>query len=291
MTDSLVQIVVWLSRLADGMGRFALAPIAWMPGWLSATVVSAATAILLLVVFKHTSRQLAIKRVRDDIQAQLLAVRLFKDNVLVTFRAEGRILLGAVRLMLLAVVPMLVMTLPVCLLLAQLALWYQCRPLGVGEETVVTVTIRDGRAAQSRTPTWGHWSAAEICMEPSPGIEVTAGPIRVLSKRQICWGVKGRKKGRYRLAFQVGPCTACKQLVVGDGFMRLDAKRPSWNWSDVLLHPAEPPFRPESPVASIEIAYPDRQSWVCGTNGWVVYWLGASMLFAFCVRPWLHVRI
>ena len=44
------------------------------------------------VVFKYTSNQRAIKRARDDIKAHLLALKLFKENTRVIFRAQGRIL-------------------------------------------------------------------------------------------------------------------------------------------------------------------------------------------------------
>ena len=61
--DVLTRMVVWLNALANGLGGLLLAPIAVLPGWLSATVVAAVTGVLLLVVFKYTSNQRGIKRV------------------------------------------------------------------------------------------------------------------------------------------------------------------------------------------------------------------------------------
>lgn len=281
MTDVLVQIVAWLNLLANALGRFLLAPVAWLPGWLSATIVSAATGVLLLVVFKYTSHQRAIKRVRDDIKAHLLAVKLFKDSVSVTLRAQGRILLGALRLMVLSVVPMLVMIVPVCLLLGQLALWYQSRPLQVGEEAVVTVTL-NGEIESS-------WP--EVRLQPTSAAEVTVGPVRVLSQREICWNLKAREVGYHQVLFQVGPQTSRKELAIGDRFMRLSTKRPGWSWSDMLLHPSEPAFRPDSRVRSIEIDYPERESYISGTDWWVAYWFVMSMVAALCFRPMLNVSI
>ena len=139
--DVVVQILVWLNALANAVGRFVLAPIGVLPGWLSATIIAAATGLLLLIVYKYTSNQRAIKAVRGDIKAHLLSLKLFKDSASVALRAPGRILLGAFRLLALAVVPMLVMLVPVCLILAQLALWYQARPLRVGEDAVLTLTL------------------------------------------------------------------------------------------------------------------------------------------------------
>ena len=77
------------------------------------------------VVFKYTSNQRAIKRVRDDIKANLLALKLFKDSTAAVWQAQGRLLLGAGWLLVLALVPMAVMIVPVTLILGQLSLWYQ----------------------------------------------------------------------------------------------------------------------------------------------------------------------
>src|SRR5438552_3279583 len=137
--DALAHIVVWVNAAANAVGYWAFAPIGFLPGWLSATLVASVTGVVMLVIFKHTSNQNAIKAARDDIKAQLLAMKLFKESVVVTLKAQARILWGAVRLFVFALVPMVVMAVPVTLVLAQLALWYQARPLQIGEDAVVTM--------------------------------------------------------------------------------------------------------------------------------------------------------
>src|SRR5262245_32425105 len=139
--DVLAQVVVWLNAISNALGSVVLAPIGVLPGWLSATLVAVGSGLLFLVAFKYTSNQRAIKAVRSDIKANLLALKLFKESPWVTLRAQGRVLWGALRSVALAVVPLLVMAVPVCLLLGQVALWYQVRPLPVGEEAVITVKL------------------------------------------------------------------------------------------------------------------------------------------------------
>jgi hypothetical protein len=279
--DAIAQAVAWLNAVADAVGRRALAPIGLLPGWLSATIVAAVTGLGLLAVFKYTSSQRAIRRVRSDVKAHLLALKLFKESTSVTLRAQGRILLGAWRLLLLSLVPMLVMIVPVCLLLGQLALWYQSRPLQLGEEAVMTLKLNG--EADSPWP--------EVRLEPSNAMEVAVGPVRVLSQREVCWNVRALESGYHRLAIQVGDRTVDKELAVGDGFMRVSSERPAWCWSEMLLHPGERPFAPDSPVRSLAIDYPERSSWTSGTDWWVVYWLVVSLVAAWCFRPWLKVNI
>jgi len=102
---------------------------------------------------------------------------------------------------------------------------------------------------------------------------------------------KPRQDGYHRLLFRVNGEPVEKQLAVGDGFMRTSSERPGWRWLDILLQPAEPPFRPDTAVRSITIAYPDRPSWTSGTDWWLYYCLAASMFFALCFRPLLKVNL
>jgi hypothetical protein len=279
--DVLVQVVVWLNALANAVGSLLLAPLSVLPGWLSATVVAAATGIVMLIVFKHTSNQQAIKAARDDIKAHLLAMKLFKDSASVILRAQGRILYGALRLLVFAIVPILVMAVPVTMLLAQLALWYQARPLHVDEEAVMTMKL-----AGNGTSSW-----PKVSLQPTEALAVMIGPVRVASKRELCWNIRACTGGQHHLVFQVDGQDIDKELAVGDGFMRVSTQRPGWSWSEALLHPWEQPFRPTSPVQSIEIDYPTRSSWTSGSNSWVIYWFVVSLIAAFCFRKVVGVNL
>jgi hypothetical protein len=278
--DALAQVVVRLNAAANDAG-VVLAPLALLPGWLSATLVAVISGVLLLAVFKYTSQQRAIRAVRNDIQANLLALKLFKDFAPETVRAQGRILRGALWLFLLAVVPMLVMVVPVSLLWGQLALWYEARPLRVGEEAVVSLQL--GGDAD------GPWP--EVKLSPTDAVETTVGPVRVRSRRAVYWNIKARTAGSHRLVFEVDGQAADKQLAVGNGFMRVSTRRPGWDWWEILLNPEEQPFAADSPVRAIAIDYPERPGWTCGTGWWMYYWLAVSLVAALCFRRLLNVNV
>jgi hypothetical protein len=277
----MTQIVVWLNAMANACASVLLAPIAMLPGWLSATLVAAVTGVLMLVAFKHTSNQRAIKRARATIKANLLALSLFKDSAAVSLRSQGRILLGAGQLLILAIVPMLVMLVPMCLCLGQLALWYQARPLRVDEEAVVTLRLADGASD----------AAMAAHLATNSEFAITAGPVRVPSKHMVCWNVQARHPGSHRLTFEVAGQQYEKEFVAGDGFMPVSLERPAWDWSQALLHPREAPFPPDSPLQGIEINYPQRQGFASGSRTWVIYWFAASMVAAFAAKPLLKVSL
>ncbi|MBM4088641.1 MAG: hypothetical protein FJ276_04320 [Planctomycetes bacterium] len=274
----MTELVIQLNRLANWCGQYALAPIAVLPGWLSATLVALATAAFTLIIFRYTSDQVAVKRARDQITANLLALWLFQDNVGLGLRCQGRLFAAACRLPLLAVVPMLVMIVPCCLLLGQLALWYEARPLRVGEEAVLTVLLSGG-----------HGELPEVQLEPSAAAESRIGPVRVPGRRMVCWNLRAQREGHHCLSLDVAGRKLEKELAIGHGFMRVSSRRPARHWLELLVHPCEPPLPPDSAVEAIVIDYPDRDGWSSGTGSWLVYWFAASMIAALCLRPWLDV--
>jgi hypothetical protein len=274
-------LAAWLNSLANALGLVFLAPVAYLPGWLSATLVASVTGVLMLIVFKYTSNQRAIQGVRNRIKANLLAPKLFKDSASVALQSQGRILVDAFLLIVHALVPMLVMLLPVTLILGQLALWYQSRPLRVGEEAVLVVKLTGD--VDSPWP--------DVRLEESPAFDVEVGPVRVQSQREICWNIQARTNGYHKLVLSVDGQTIEKDLAVGDGFMRVSLERPAMGVQDALLNPWEKPFGSESPVQSIAVAYPERQSWTSGTDWWIFYWFVVSMLSALCFRGVFKVNV
>jgi hypothetical protein len=208
-----------------------------------------------------------------------LTLKLFKNDVRVAMKAQGDLLSGAIQLLKYALVPLLVMMLPATLIYAQLSQWFQQRPLKVGEKTVLTMKLNGDRGG----------SFPDVGLKRTDAVKTLVGPVRIFSKRQVCWTIEASEKGYHLLVLNVNDQTIEKELAVGDGFMRVSTERSEW--SDALLHPGERPFGPDSPVRSIEVDYPERSSWTSGTNYWVIYWFIVSMVAAFCFRRVLKVNV
>ncbi len=117
------------------------------------------------------------------------------------------------------------------------------------------------------------------------------GPVKISAKREILWQLEATQKGYSSIIFQVNGEKIEKSFAVGDGFMRISAERPGWQWTNVMLYPAEKPFASDSLVQSIRIDYPERTSSTGGTNHWLIYFFIASMIFALIFKPFLKVRI
>lgn len=277
----LVPVFAGVNAVVNRVAGLFLSPIGLLPGWLSNTIISAVAGVLMLLVFKYTSNQKAIGRVKDDIKADLLALKLFKDELSVTFRSQGRVFLGSLRLLRYALLPLLVMIVPVSLLLGQMGLWYQWRPLSPGEEALMTMKLTGDPTADM----------PDVQITSLPGAEVVLGPVRVISKREVCWQIRANDPGQHRIVFRVGAEQVDKQLVVGEGFQRTSPVRPGPQWTSLVLHPLEPHFAQGAAVHSISIDYPERDSWTCGTDWWLLYFFVVSLVFALIAKPLLRVRI
>jgi hypothetical protein len=176
---------------------------------------------------------------------------------------------------------MLVLIGPVCMVLAQMGSWYQARPLRP-EDGQVTVQL------QVNGP---PGILPLVTLDPLPAARLLAGPVHVTSRGEIYFKLQPLEPGNHTLVFHVGDGRYEKQMVIGNGFMRVSPKRPGAHLGDVLMYPLEKPFATGDPVQSISIAYPPRDSRIYGTDWWVVYFFLASMAFAVLCKPFLKVRI
>ncbi len=279
--DIIFSLLGGLNIVMNALAGFLLVPVGVLPGWLSITVISAVLGVLLLLIFKYTSNQTAIGHVRDDINANLIAAWLFKDSLAVTIRSQLKMFISSFKLFYYAMIPMLVMILPVTLILAQMGLWYQARPLNLSDEPVV-VKLRLNDSINDFPP---------VRLELSDVFKKTAGPVKIINKKEVFWKLKPLKNGRHELVFDVDGKKFVKQFVVGDGLIKVSLIRSGRSFESLLLHPLEKPFTKDDPVFSIAVEYPDRDSKVCGTDWWIFYFFICSMVFAFAFKPFFNVRI
>jgi len=270
-------LLAFLNPICTALGDVVYAVLSPLPVWIGLSLISALTGVVMLAAFRHTSNQKAIGRVKDDIKANLLALKLYKDELRVTFQSQARLLWAIVRLQRYVLTPVLLMALPMLLALAQMGIRYQWRPLRSGEQTLITMRFGPGAG-----------KSLEVSIGPHPGIAVEVGPVP--GGDSYVWRVRGGTPGRHTLQFRVAGETIEKELVVGDGFERVSALRPNAVWTDQLFHPVERRLAAKSPARSVEILYPSVDSWVYGADYWVVTFFIVSMVVALILAPLFKVR-
>ena len=269
----LTTVVDWLMTLS-----------AEWPPVVTLILISIASGILMAWIFGFTSPQRRLTRAVDLGRAQVLAIKLFKDEL-------GTILSSLVHLfrytglrLWYSVPPMLVMVIPFVLLLAQLARWYEYRPLVRGETAVVEL--------QTTAKDWPKLGG--VVVEPPPQISVETKPLRDDKRQSIFWRIRASQPVNETLRWRWGSDTVEKQITVVDNgnlFRPVNVRRPGPGWWDRLLNPGEPAFGDDSTVQGITIRHPERSTPLLGLDvpWWATFFI-VSILAAMLVRPLLNVQ-
>ncbi|MFH1743006.1 MAG: hypothetical protein ABIH23_28710 [bacterium] len=267
LLTGLFDIVFWPFRALD-------------PIW-AMVFVSLVTGVLMVWMFGKMSDQRSVKRVKDRIRGNLIAVRLYQNDIRVVFRLQGRILRDTLTYMKYSVIPMLVMMVPVVLIMIQLNLRFSVRPLQEGRQTLVIAKVRDASVLNDT-----------IVLKSSEGVAIETSGVRIKSEREIAWRIRAEKPGQYSLVVETGNESVEKNLIVGEGWGSVSALRTGNNLLDVVLYPGEKPIKSSSPVESIEIKYQALSMPVFGWNiHWLVLFFVLSIVFGFALKGPLGVEV
>ncbi len=205
-----------INRFCTIVADAVYAVLSAAPAWFTLTLLSVLLGVAALVVMRYLSNQDAIGRIKDDIKANMLAMKLYKDELAVTFRAVVRVNFGAVKLLLYMLQPMAVMVVPLMFKAAQMAVRYEWRPLHVGETGLLTVRLNDDAPAD------GY----DMTVTTPEGVEAF-DRVRIPSKHEVVWRVRADRPGRHQLAVVAGQEEYAKEMAVGNEAGRVSPRRPT----------------------------------------------------------------
>ncbi len=255
-------------------------------------ILSALIGVLMLLIWRYTSNQKAIKDVRNQIAAHLLATRLFKDNLAVTFRAQRKIVTQALRLLVHSIKPMIIMFIPFVLLMSQIGYHYEFRPFHPGERIHVVATLKPGLDDAALL---GPGSTLKL---PEGLSADRFDPCRAIPIRTADWRLTADRPGAFPLVFGQGSDTL--ELVVhvsdpaqtdADGFVRVSAVR-GGTVLDRVLYSADPSIPESSIYESIQVRYQHRTTPILGYKvHWLLSLFVLSIVFALVFKPFMKVHI
>jgi hypothetical protein len=258
-------------------------PFRGMSPWVGMIIVSLLTGFLMLFIYRHTSNQAGIRSVKDKIKAHLLEIRLFKDNMGVSLKAQGNILLANFRYIAYAFRPLLVMIIPIILILVQLNFWFAYRALEPGETAILKITLAKGQNPLQ----------TEMEIEPSPAFEIETPALRIDEDNSTSWRLRAKEKGVHSIHVRLANQTLVKTITVGQRpLTKISPLKVSRNFLDQVFYPVEKPLPGDAPVKSIEISFPER-----GMNlfGWHIHWLivyfALSIILGFAFKGVFKVEI
>lgn len=274
-------------RASTWAGDAVFAALSWMGPGAALWVLSAALGVLMMVIWRFTSNQRAIADVRRRISADLLATKLFKDNLAVTFRSQRRILWQAVRLLGYSIKPMAIMMVPFVLVMVQIGLRYERRPAPMERALRVTATVKPGRPFMSREV---QAEATRIVLPP--GLRHNPqDPCRAEMLGTVDWRLTAVAPGTHVVELGSAEHPIRVPLVFGDGFERISSVT-GGAWHERLLYSAEPSIPEASVIGAVRVDYPRRRTPMLGFDvHWLVSLFVLSIVFALLVKPLLKVHI
>lgn len=260
-----------------------LAPLTGLPATAVVVGCALASALVVLGVMRVTSNQVALAAVKRRIQAALLEMRLYNDDLRGLLRAQGEVLRHNLTYVGYSLVPLIITAIPLTLVIAQLQAWYGYSGVVPGAPVLVTATL-----------------ARDLGADPmprldAPGAEVVGTPRYFPTLRQVVWRLVPQTPGTTTLTIAPStgaPLTKSLQVASGDVTARRSPFRDRGGFASQLLYPSEPPIETTSAVEVIEVPYTDRTLTVAGLQlHWLVLYVGATFAFVLLLRKPLGVVI
>jgi hypothetical protein len=258
-------------------------PFRNMSSWVGMIFVSFLTALLMLFVFRFTSNQEGIREVKNRIKAHLLEIRLFKDSLIISLKAQGWILRYNLKYIGYSAKPLLVMIIPLILILIQLNLWFGYESLEPSQEAVLKAELREGL----------NLFDAELTIETSSGLEVETPPLRIEENSEVNWRLRAKEAGIHELNIVLNGKEFLKKVAVAQKpLSKISSTKVGRNFIDELLNPGEPPFPGDLPVKSVEIKYPSKHMNLFGWRiHWIIVYFALSIIFGFSFKGIFKVEI
>jgi hypothetical protein len=220
---------------------------------------SLGAALLICLSFRWCANGEKLERARDEMTANLLGVRLFRDQVTVAFACYAR-LAGAAGRYLLHMSPALaVLALPMYLLCRETAARLDRVAPPSGESLLFTASLRPGSALDAAR------------LELPPWIRLTAPPLHAPVLNEITWRLQAHACGSYDVSVWFRKSRASRRIEVCDSLQRLAG-------GEQL--PAD------GSVTSLAIDYAERRLTMAGHDfDWEAPFFILVALFALLLKP------
>ncbi|MFQ5900215.1 MAG: hypothetical protein ACE5IH_01510 [Thermodesulfobacteriota bacterium] len=241
--------------------------------------VSLLTTVIVLPIFKRTSNQEGIKKIKALMMGHILELRLFKDDIRIVLSAQKNILKHNMTYLKYTLKPLVFMMLPVVIIIIQTEVRYENRPLHPGETAVVKVMLNTEKGG-------------DVVLTVPDGLKVETLPLRIDGGKEIYWRVIAEKEGTYSLGLKGLDREVEKKVFVTDKVTRFSPVVLKGGLVGSFLNPGELPLPDDSIVELFEIRYPDGK---VGIFGWNVHWLVLffilTMVFGFVLLKPFRVTI
>lgn len=267
--------------------------LGWAGPFVVVTVVSALVGMLFIMAFPHVSSQNGIKAVKDKIKCNLLAIRLFQDDLGTVFRSTGKTLSWNFGYLGLNMLPMVVLAAPFMVVWFQLNALYAYQPLTAGAEQIVVVELNEQVFKDGVVP-----SAVDIPEVAGLSISHRVN-IADSQAPRIILRVTPTVDGAHDLVFRHAGAEVIKTMEVGTEphrLARIKTATPLTKFADAqdpIVYFGDPVLPGDSFLQTITIDYPPRPLGFMGGGEMsiMIWFVVISMAVGFGLKGLFGVEI
>ncbi len=272
-----------MDKIATGLTRIfdlLFAPFG-AAGWPALVVISLLSGVLLLWLFKLTSRQGVLAERRRVLTGHLFELGLYQDDLHVMGRIQWDLFKANLRYLSASLPSLLVLLPAVLVIVVQLDARYHRRPLQAGETMLVSATVAEGREE----------ALGELGLRPGRNMVVEAGPLVDRVGREVWWRVRAETDQVRDLRITHGDEAWLKSLHPDASRGHVAGARERGGWHHLLLNPTDTALPGDAPVTAIAVDLPRRDTDWAGLPVWLWTFFGVSILGGLAVKRWIKVEM
>ena len=259
-----------LNGLANGLFNLLLWPFEGLGALVTLTVVSIVFMPLSMLFFKRFSSQKGIAAAKGKIKGHMIEIRIYQDDLMVVMKAVGKVMYYNLKYLFLNFAPFIPISVPFVIVVAQLVVRFGFAPIPVEENHLADLRPGQGVMIEVVFDEDSKAKALDLEIVLPEGLAVLSPMVPNAADGIAFMEFAAVKAGSYDVEFKVGGETETKRVVTGTETERLMQPIRTGSFWDQWLWPVEPSFSAASGLASIEIAYPDRQlTWMMDGAGGV----------------------
>src|SRR5512146_1892173 len=164
---------------------FVFLPVASSHALIVLLVLSILTGLVMIVLFGYLSDQKAVHHAKDQLRAQMLAVRLFQDQPQVVLRAYGRIITGTGRYLRASFKPLAVIILPRGALLVSGDRYLGSLPFQTNQPILLKAQLDKPDALDT------------VALRLPPGLNESAPAVHIAENNEVDWRLVASADGNY----------------------------------------------------------------------------------------------
>lgn len=183
-----------------------LFPFQAFPPVIGLCILSIVLGIAFLLLFKYTSPQKTVKKIKNKIKGSLYEVRLYKDDLGVMFKANKSLLVNNFKYIMCSFIPLIPMIVLILPILIQLDARYGIASLKEGDTVVLDVKLKNSV----------DFGTANVELKLPKGLAIDAGPVRSSMEKEYSYRIKVKEFGEHQINIMVNQEENPIRLDVGD---------------------------------------------------------------------------